>query len=351
MPQPPLTIGGQAVIEGVMMRGPHGYAIACRRADGTIRTEITPHRALTVRKKWLNLPVLRGAVGLVEMLTIGMKSLEFSAQEAERGEREKEAALAGTAASGSPEEKPLSRAALAATMALSLAIGITMFVVIPNIATHFAAVIAGAGDRPLLEEQRPILYNLISGFIRLLIVVGYIWAISLMKDVRRLFQYHGAEHKAVSCFEAGRDLTPREVQKFTTLHPRCGTTFIAITLMVAIVVFAVFAKVLLFFWPGFAELAFAARKAILIFGHVAIMPVVAGVCFEILRLGGRHRNNPLLQVFLQPGYWFQRLTTREPDDSMVEVAINALQSALAIPAVDAVPEAARVRPDEAVAAA
>jgi uncharacterized protein YqhQ len=337
LPQAPLTIGGQAVIEGVMMRGPNGYAISVRRHDGTILTETTPGIPLTRRKKWLNLPILRGAVGLVEMMTIGMKSLEFSANEAEKSDRERAAHEVARAEGREPEaveheDKPLSRLALAATLALSLVIGLTMFVVIPNIATHFLGVLFGSGDKPLLEEQTPVLYNIVSGFIRLLIVVGYIWAISFLPDVRRLFQYHGAEHKAVSAFEGGRELTVANVQPFTTLHPRCGTTFIAITLIVAVLVFAVFANVLMAVWPGFAQLRFVVRKTLLISGHILIMPLVAGVCFELLRLGGKYGNNIFLKILITPGFWFQRLTTKEPDDSMVEVSISALKSALAIPA-------------------
>jgi uncharacterized protein YqhQ len=354
LPQTPLTIGGQAVIEGVMMRGPNGYAISVRRHDGSIRTEVSPGIPLARRVKWLNLPVLRGAVGLIEMMGIGLKSLEFSANEAEKGDREKAALEAARAEGrdhtpGDAEEKPISRIALALTLAFSLVIGLTMFVVVPNLATHFLGVLVGPGQTPLLEEQKPVLYNIVSGFIRLLIVVGYIWAISFLPDVRRLFQYHGAEHKAVTAFENGRDLTVENVQPFTTLHPRCGTTFIAITLIVAVLVFAVFANVLVALWPAFAELRFAWRKTILILGHILIMPVVAGVCFELLRLGGKYRNNLLLKMLIAPGFLFQRLTTKQPDDSMVEVAITALQSALAIPAPVAEPARASRPVPEAVA--
>jgi uncharacterized protein YqhQ len=202
-------------------------------------------------------------------------------------------------------------------------------VVVPNLATHFLAKLTSDG-RVLLEEQKPVYYNLLSGAIRVAIAVGYIWAISLMRDIRRLFQYHGAEHKTVAAFEAGKELTVVNVRPFTRLHARCGTTFIAIVLLVSIVVFAFFAKFVMFVWPEFATLGFAARKAILISGHILIMPIVAGVCYEFLKLGGKYRKNLLLQVFIRPGYWFQGLTTKEPDDSMIEVAIAALKSAAAI---------------------
>lgn len=346
-----ITVGGQAVIEGVMMRSPNGYAVAVRRADKSIDIDVTPHIPLARRRPIFKLPILRGAAGLFEMMAIGMKSLEYSAQQAalddpaEQAKRQKKlkaAEEAGTTSDISPDEPVMSKLALAVTMAFSLGLGLFLFVVLPNLATHFIGYVITADKQPILEENRPILYNLISGAVRICIIVGYIWAISFMSDVKRLFRYHGAEHKAVSTFEAGQELTVENVRPFTIFHPRCGTTFIAITLMVAILTFAVFAHLLLLVWPGFAEYSFAARKTMLIIGHILLMPVVAGVCFELLRLGGRFPNNPLLAILIAPGFWFQRLTVKEPDDSMIEVAIVSLKEALAIretaPAAEAIPE-------------
>jgi uncharacterized protein YqhQ len=342
----PVMVGGQAVIEGVMMRGPDGYAVSVRRADGSIQGISQPHVPLGRRVPFFKLPIFRGAGGLFEMMAIGMKSLEYSAQQAalddpslkKKDEEGKEAAAEEVAAA--PEEKPVSKTALAATMAFSLSLGIFMFVVLPNLATAFMGKALSSDGKPFMEENAPFLYNVLSGAIRMIIVVGYIWLISMMKDVKRLFQYHGAEHKAVSAFEAGKELTVENVRPFTRLHPRCGTTFIAITLIVAIVVFAILAKVMVAVWPEFYNFRFAVRKSILIFGHIAIMPLVAGVCFEILRLGGKYRTNPLLQVFLVPGYWFQHLTVREPDDSMIEVAIHSLNAAMALKQPETVPQTA-----------
>jgi uncharacterized protein YqhQ len=278
-------------------------------------------------------------VSLIEMMIIGFKSLEFSANEAAKDDpppakkkKTKADADEGAAiedAVPAKAEGGFSKAEMALTFTFSIALGIGLFVVVPNLATHFTGRLFGDPSARLLEEQSPVVYNLVSGFIRVLIVVGYIWAISLMKDIRRLFQYHGAEHKTVSAFEAGKELTVENVRPYSTLHPRCGTTFIAIVLVVAIIVFAVFARVLVAIWPEFNALTFPVRKTILILGHIAIMPVVAGVCFELLKLGGRFPRNPLLLILITPGYWFQRLTTKEPDDSMLEVAIHALQSAFA----------------------
>lgn len=367
-----ITVGGQAVIEGVMMRGANGYAVAVRRADNSIDTDVTPHVPLGRRYPIFKLPIVRGAAGLFEMMAIGMKTLEYSAQQAalddpaEQAKREKVKEKAREALEGSaattvagdltlgagaaaavehaeehPHEPPMSKLALAATMAFSLGLGLFLFVVVPNLAAHFIGYVFTSDHQPILEENNPLTYNLISGFVRICIIVGYIWAISLMQDVKRLFRYHGAEHKAVSAFEAGKDLTVENVRPFTIFHPRCGTTFIAITMMVAIITFAFFARILLTVWPGFADFSFAARKAMLIFGHILLMPLVAGICFELLRLGGRFPKNPLLLVLITPGYWFQRLTVKEPEDSMIEVAIVSLKEALAIrepaPAADAVP--------------
>lgn len=339
MAEKSVTVGGQAVLEGVMMRAGGGYAVAVRRADGSITTLVEPYQTWAKRHKLLGLPVLRGAVSLIEMMIIGFKALEFSANEAAKDEEAKEG-KAGAKVEDLPDSKtepPISKLALAGTFALSIGLGILLFVVIPNLATHFAGKLGRETGTALLEERAPVIYNLVSGAFRMMLVVGYIWAISLMPDIKRLFQYHGAEHKVVGAHEAGQELTVENVRPVTRRHPRCGTTFIAIVLLVSIVVFAFFAKLLVAIWPEFYEKAFAFRKTVLIVGHILIMPIVAGVCFELLRLGGKYRNNLLLKLLITPGFWFQGLTTREPDDSMIEVAIASLKSAMAIAAEGQVP--------------
>lgn len=345
------------------MRAAYGYAVAVRRADGSIEVESTPYAPLARRHPWLKTPVVRGAVGLFEMMAIGMKSLEWSANRAaldeppapaKDGAGKPETADSGAAAADAAA-KPAG-AAIAGAMALSLLFGIGLFVVLPNVGTHGLAELLWSltgrtggsnGVNPWHEQNSPVAYNLVSGAIRVALIVGYIALIGLMDDVKRLFRYHGAEHKAVSAFEAGRELTVENVRPFTRLHPRCGTTFIAITLLVSIFVFAFFARGLLAVWPGFADLGTVAKKAVLILGHVAIMPLVAGVCFELLRLGGRYPRNPLLRVLIAPGFWFQGLTVKEPDDTMIEVAIRSLNAALALPATAAATVPAR---DEALPA-
>jgi len=350
-----LTVGGQAVIEGVMMRGANGYAVAVRRADQSIDTDVNPHVPLGQRYPFFKLPIIRGAGGLFEMMGIGMKSLEYSAQQAalddpaEQEKRRQKGLPVGDASV--TDEPPMSKLALAVTMAFSIGVGLCLFVMVPNVATHFIGKLFVSGGQDFLEENSPIAYNLISGAVRVMIIVGYIWAISLMPDVKRLFRYHGAEHKAVSAFEAGKDLTVENVRPFTIFHPRCGTTFIAITLMVAILTFAVFARILVMVWPEFNQFSFPVRKSMLILGHILLMPLVAGLCFELLRLGGRFPKNPLLKILITPGYWFQHLTVKDPDDSMIEVAIVSLKEALAIREPALVAEVATERvPQTAVTA-
>jgi uncharacterized protein YqhQ len=331
MSSTPTTVGGQAVIEGVMMRGPRGYAISVRRANGMIQTLATPFVPFIKRFPVTNVPIVRGAVSLIEMMGVGLKSLEYSANEAAKDEPSRPSSNGnGKHRDAEEDGQAFSRVALAGTMAFSIAIGLFLFVVVPNLSTHFLGKSSGRSINPFIEEKSPLLYNLVSGAIRAMIIVGYIYAISLMKDVKRLFQYHGAEHKAVSAYEAGKELTVANVRPFTRLHPRCGTTFIAITMLVSIIVFAFFAKLLVAAWPQFFTFHFAMRKTLLISGHILMMPIVAGVCFELLRLGGKYRNNLLLKLLITPGYWFQQLTTREPDDQMIEVAIKALRAAMDI---------------------
>jgi uncharacterized protein YqhQ len=320
-----MMVGGQALIEGVMMRSPHGVAMAVRRPDGSIVVRSQPYSPITARHKWLGLPVIRGAVTLIEMLLLGFRALEFSAVESTYDPQKTESHEGTSGNSSQPSKKEFIFSLL-----MGFGLAVVLFIVLPNLATHFSSLLVGSSRGALLEEKSPILYNIISGVIRILIFVLYVVLISRLPEVRRMFQYHGSEHKTVSAYEAGLPLTVENARLFSTFHPRCGTTFIAIVLIVAVIVFAVFARFLTAIWPGFAELSFPARKAILILGHILLMPVVAGVCFELLRLGGRFPQNPLMKVFLAPGYWFQRLTTAEPDDSMLEVAICALEHALAV---------------------
>ena len=279
-----LAVGGQAVIEGVMMRDAHRTATAVRLPSGDIDVETRTVSSIRDRYPVLNLPLIRGSVIMVESLIIGMRALSFSAQAA--GE----------------EDEQMTKKEIAITILFALVLASILFIVIPTGAAHLAAA----------YTDDPIVFNLIEGGIRLMVFLLYIWGISFMGGIRRVFQYHGAEHKTIHCYEAGEALTVENVQKFPRLHPRCGTNFLLIVMVVAIV-FHVF-----FGWPDLW---------LRILSRLAILPVVAGVSYEIIRFAGRSENH-LVHILITPGLWLQYLTTRPPADEMVEVAIESLKAVL-----------------------
>ena len=279
-----LAVGGQAVIEGVMMRDAAKTATAVRLPNGNI--EVETHDVTSIRDRYpiLNLPLIRGSVIMIESLVIGMRALSFSAQAA--GE----------------EEEQMTKKEVAMTILFALVLASVLFIVIPTGAAHLAA---GYTDDPIV-------FNLIEGGIRLAVFLLYIWGISFMGGIRRVFQYHGAEHKTIHCYEAGEALTVENVQKFPRLHPRCGTNFLLIVMVVAIV-FHVF-----FGWPDLW---------LRILSRLAVLPVVAGVSYEIIRFAGRSENR-IVRIMITPGLWLQYLTTRPPEGEMVEVAIESLKAVL-----------------------
>ncbi|WP_314662198.1 DUF1385 domain-containing protein [uncultured Selenomonas sp.] len=279
-----LAVGGQAVIEGVMMRDANKTATAVRLPNGEIEVETHPVTSIRERYPVLNLPLIRGSVIMVEFLVIGMRALSFSAQAA--GE----------------EDEQMTKKEIAMTILFALVLASVLFIVIPTGAAHLAAA----------YTDDPVVFNLIEGGIRLLVFLLYIWGISFMGGIRRVFQYHGAEHKTIHCYEAGEALTVENVQKFPRLHPRCGTNFLLIVMVVAIV-FHVF-----FGWPDLW---------LRILSRLAVLPVVAGVSYEIIRFAGRSENR-IVRIMITPGLWLQYLTTRPPADEMVEVAIESLKAVL-----------------------
>ena len=279
-----LAVGGQAVIEGVMMRDANKTATAVRLPNGEIEVETHPVTSIRERYPVLNLPLIRGSVIMVESLVIGMRALSFSAQAA--GE----------------EDEQMTKKEIAMTILFALVLASVLFIVIPTGAAHLAAA----------YTDDPVVFNLIEGGIRLLVFLLYIWGISFMGGIRRVFQYHGAEHKTIHCYEAGEALTVENVQKFPRLHPRCGTNFLLIVMVVAIV-FHVF-----FGWPDLW---------LRILSRLAVLPVVAGVSYEIIRFAGRSENR-IVRIMITPGLWLQYLTTRPPEGEMVEVAIESLKAVL-----------------------
>ena len=279
-----LSVGGQAVIEGVMMRGPKDVATAVRDPNGRIQVETHPVSSIADRYPILKKPMLRGTVSLVESLVLGLRSLSYSAK------------MAGD------EDEQLTDKEMAGTIIFALVLASILFIAIPTGAAKFFHFIT----------DDPVFLNLMEGFLRLAIFLAYIGGISRMKDIRRVFQYHGAEHKTIHCYEAGLPLTVENVQRFSRLHPRCGTNFLLIVMLVSIFVYAFLG------WPSLVER---------IVSRILLLPVVAGISYELIRFAGR-TTNPVALKLIKPGLWLQYLTTRPPQDDMVEVAIESLKAVL-----------------------
>ncbi len=284
MEEKKITIGGQAVIEGVMMRGPELVATAVRNPQGRIELEVKPVNSIADRYPIFKKPMLRGCVSLFESLVMGIRSLGYSAQ------------MAGE------EDEQLTDKELAGTMIFAFALAAVLFIAIPTGAAKLFHVIT----------EDPVFLNLMEGFLRLFIFMAYIFAISRMKDIQRVFQYHGAEHKTIACFEAGEALTVENVARHTRLHKRCGTSFLLIVMLVSIFVFAFLG------WPDLVE-----RIA----SRIILLPVVAGISYEIIRFSA-NSDNCLLGWAVKPGLWLQKLTTREPEPEMIEVAIESAKAVL-----------------------
>jgi len=285
-----INIGGQAVIEGVLMRAPRSMAIAVRRPDGEIVVKRDHMVPLSERFPIVKLPLVRGAVALFSSLVIGIKALSFSANAA-LAEGEK-----------AEEITPL---AMGGTMAAALLFGILLFFVLPLYLTKL--LVPFIGDSNLV-------FNLVDGLIRVLVFLLYVFSISRMKDIQRVFQYHGAEHKAIFAFESGETLTVDNVKRHSRLHPRCGTSFLLIVMLVSILVFSLIPKL----WPFYL-------KAV---SRIVLLPLIAGASYEILKWSARHEQSPLVRFFIAPGLALQRLTTREPDDDQLEVAIRSMEEAI-----------------------
>ncbi len=289
-----INIGGQAVLEGVMMRAPRALAIAVRRPSGEIVVKREQMPPLSERYPIVKLPILRGAVALFTSLVIGIKALNFSANEA-MAEEEKE--------DGTKDE--LSSWALAGTMAMAFGFGIALFFFFPLYMTKLLV--------PYIGDNN-IIFNLVDGVIRVAVFLIYIWSIARMKDIQRVFQYHGAEHKTIFAFENGEELILENVKKYSRLHPRCGTSFLLIVMLVSIAVFSLIPKA----WPF-------VYKAL---SRVVLLPLIAGISYEFLKWSAKNDCNPVVKAIITPGLALQRLTTREPDDEQLEVAIRSVKEAL-----------------------
>jgi uncharacterized protein YqhQ len=280
-------VGGQAVLEGVMMRGVSTWAVAVRKPDGAIDVQSFPLVSWLKRHRVYRLPLIRGVVALVESLKIGLQALGISTN----------------AQLDEEEQQQISGGAWAGTVAFSLALAVGLFFLLPvGITSIFKKHISGSIEFVLIEKA-----------IRISIFVGYLWAISRIADLQRVFEYHGAEHKTISCYEAGLDLTPENAQRFSRLHPRCGTSFLLIVMIVAIFVFVPLGKL---DWQW------------LLVSRVVGIPIVAGLAFEVIKWFGRNRTKRWARILMWPGLELQLLTTREPDLAQLAVAIAALEAVL-----------------------
>jgi len=287
-------VGGQAVIEGVMMRSPRMVATAVQRASGDIHVQVEPFSSLTKRKRVLGIPVLRGMVGMVETLALGLRCLSFSASEAAKDEEIR---------SGKEvhEAKGISNRSLTLTMIFSFVVGLLIFFYLPLKLTEWTGVQGTVG------------FNLVDGVFRLAFFLTYLWLISRWGEMRRLFQFHGAEHKVIHAFEAGLPVTPENARPFTTLHPRCGTSFLLSIMILSVFVFMFFGRP-----ETLGDRLF----------RFAGIPIIAGLGFEFIRFSGKHAENGFVRFMSQPGLWLQHVTTKEPDGEQLAVACRALDSVL-----------------------
>ncbi|BCB97252.1 membrane protein [Dissulfurispira thermophila] len=295
------NIGGQAVIEGVMMKSPAGWSVAVRHPNGCINLKTVKTKAAP---PFLKLPFIRGVVGLFHAILVGVKAIEFSASIAYQ-----DADNANDAQKG---ESPVSGLGVAISIGLAIALAIVLFKFLPLfLTTLIGNVVKGVSNNSLF-------FNLVDGLLRVGIFFLYIFSIGLWKEMRRIYQYHGAEHKVIYAYEAGEDLTIENAKKYKPYHPRCGTSFLLIVMVISIMVFLVIPKD----WSFLHKLV----------SRIVLIPVIAGVSYEVLRFSAKMKNNPIIGLFVLPGLLLQRMTVREPDEPQIEVAISAMKEVLKIDA-------------------
>jgi len=294
------SIGGQAVIEGVMMRGPYKTAVAVRKPDGVIDVSVEDIVPLSKRNKIFSIPIIRGAVSFVDSLLTGIKYLQYSASffEDEEGYEEDKLEKFLKDKLGDKAEGFV----MGFSLMLSFLIAIVLFMLVPTYAASFLK----------KATSNTVVINLLEGIIRLIIFLLYIYFISKMKDIQRVFEYHGAEHKSIFCYEEGLELTPENAARFKTLHPRCGTNFLIIVMIISIVAFSFLG------WPNLA---------VRLITRILFLPVIAGISYEIIRFLGRS-DSSFAKVIAYPGLMLQKLTTRQPDESQLEVALAALKAVI-----------------------
>lgn len=305
------SIGGQAIIEGVMMRGPFKTAMAVRKPDGDIECKVDENGTKT-RHKILRLPIIRGCVSFIDSLVIGMKALMFSADfiDLEEGEEEEKESKFDRWLEDKFGDK-IKDVVIYVSIALSLVLSVGLFILLPTAVTRgiewlfsytpfSSAALTGTFT------------SVVEGILRLAIFIGYLALVSQMSDIKRVFEYHGAEHKTIACYEGGEELTPENVKKYTRFHPRCGTSFLLFVMIISVILYAFLPRTGIFL-----------RMAM----RLALLPVVAGLSYEVIKLAGR-RQKGCVKALTKPGLWLQRLTTREPDESQIEVAIASMKAVI-----------------------
>jgi len=283
-------IGGQAVLEGVMMRGPSNWALAVRKPDGEIAEVNQPIHSVMARHWFFRLPIIRGVIALGESLAIGFRALAISANYAAQEEGD-----------DGEVQTELSRGAIIFAFAIAIGFALVLFKVTPALITNW------------LPIETTGWFVIVEGLIRVTLFIAYLLVISLLPDLRRVFEYHAAEHKVINAYEAGEELVPERVQRFSLIHPRCGTAFLLWVMVIAIFVFA-----------------FLGRPSLpwLIASRILLLPLIAGLAYELIRFAGKHTGNRVLMTLLAPGLWLQRLTTRQPSLDQLEVSIRALKEVL-----------------------
>ena len=288
------SIGGQAVIEGVMMRGPHKIATAVRKPDGEIIIDEKENKSLG---KIAKVPIMRGVIAFISSMVIGVKSLMFSAkfydvEDENKKEQKKET------------KENMSDWMIYGSVIVAICMSVGLFIVLPNVISNIFVP---------NKEANPIIYNLVESIVKIAIFLGYLFAVSLMKDIQRTFEYHGAEHKTIFCYENGEELIPENVKKYSRFHPRCGTSFLLFVVIISIIVFSLVGV----YKNPFINLGL----------RLLLLPLVAGISYEIIKFAGRSTSKYITWLNA-PGKWLQRLTTREPDEKQIEVAIAALKAVI-----------------------
>ncbi len=300
------AVGGQAVIEGVMMRSPNSLTIAVRKPNGTVKVKKEKYRTLTQRYKWLNMPILRGVINLFEMMVVGTKAINFSANESLEDDPEEGTEIKEPGKLGKAAEYLM----FAISMVIALALSIFLFKFLPLWVTGY---IEKSSE---YIQNNYIVFNLIDGILKMLIFLSYIFILSLIPSFRRVFEYHGAEHKSIFNYEKKIELTVENAKKQSRFHPRCGTSFVLIVFMVSILVYT-----------------FVPRQEIFLNNlllRIALLPLIAGLAYEYLKLSAKHVDKAFVKMLVAPGLWFQRLTTKDPDDKQLEIGIKSLSEALAM---------------------